>query len=213
MASVLIVDDNHTFADALQIAIDGDPNLHCVGIADSIGEAVEAVRRTDPEHCFVNLDLRDGDGIEAIRALRRTASDMALTVLTGRMDSEVLRRVEDAGASNVVPKQSSLRDVLAALRSPHTGRMVLPGSIVVDLLSRREEAKQPSGVDALTAREYEVLGRMAEGTPPKVIARGMGISVHTVRGHVKNIYWKLDAHNQLEAVAIARRRGLLSTAS
>lgn len=210
--SVLIIDDNKTFADAVRIAIDADPELCCIGIASSATEAGEAVRRMDPDHCLVNLDLPDDEGIEATRAVRRLAPGMAVTVLTGRTDAEVVRRAGEAGASHLVPKQSSISDVLDALRSSHNGRMLLLGSTVVDLLSRRDQSGG-GAVDCLTAREYEVLQGMAEGAPPKVIAASMGISVHTVRGHVKNIYWKLDAHSQLEAVAIARRRGLLSYAS
>ena len=61
----------------------------------------------------------------------------------------------------------------------------------------------------LTAREHEVLELMAAGLDPRAIARRLGISVHTCRGHVKALLGKLGAHSQLEAVAVARQRGLV----
>lgn len=210
MSTVLIVDDNQTFADALQMAIDNDPGLQCVGIAHDADEAVEMLRHLRPERCLVNLDLPGGEGLTAVARLRQLSPSLALTVLTGRVDAEVVRAADQVGASQLVPKQSSIIDVLAALRAEHPGRMAMTGTVIIDLLGRQAERIHGSGLDGLTARELDVLRGMAEGTPPKVIASRMGISVHTVRGHVKNIYWKLDAHNQLEAVAIGRRRGLLS---
>lgn len=213
MASVLIVDDKQTFADALQIAIDADPGLECVGIAHSPDEAVQVVLREHPQRCLVDLDLPDGAGLATVAMVRQASATIALTVLTGHMSPEVVRAADQAGASQLVPKQSSIRDVLAALRAGHNGGMAVSGTVVVDLLGRQADRVQATAVDGLTCRELEVLRSMSDGTPPKVIAARMGLSVHTVRGHVKNIYWKLDAHNQLEAVAIARRRGLITNAS
>jgi DNA-binding CsgD family transcriptional regulator len=61
----------------------------------------------------------------------------------------------------------------------------------------------------LTPREQEVLLLLAEGVDARTIARRLGISVNTCRGYVKSIFLKLDAHSQLEAVAIARKHGLV----
>ena len=209
--SVLIVDDNNTFAEAMRFAIDRDPGLHCVGIAhDSVG-AVDAVHRDRPHNALVNLDVPGADGLEITRSLRQASASIALTVLTSRADPETVLGVERAGANHFIPKQSSMADVLDALRSAHNGRMTMPGTMMIDLL-RPRAPEHRHGTDGLTARELDVLRGMAGGEPPKTIARALGISVHTVRGHVKNIYWKLDAHSQLEAVAIARRQGLVTAA-
>lgn len=210
--SVLVVDDNNTFADAMRFAIERHPDLCCVGIAHDASSAHDCIRRDAPDHALINLDLTSADGLETTRMLRQAAPDMGVTVLTSRTDPETMQAAELAGASHFIPKQSSMADVLDALRSPHGGRMMLPGAMVIDMM-RRFDQQPVRDADGLTARELDVLRGMAEGLPPKTIAQGMGISVHTVRGHVKNIYWKLDAHSQLEAVAIARRRGLVSVAS
>jgi DNA-binding CsgD family transcriptional regulator len=61
----------------------------------------------------------------------------------------------------------------------------------------------------LTRRETEVLRRLEQGARTEQIARSLGISVKTVRNHIQNVFTKLDAHNRLEAVCVARRRGLI----
>lgn len=212
ITAVLIVDEMNTFADAMRLAIDRHPDLCCVGIADDVADAVGRVRHDPPDQCLVNLDMSGVNGLELTRSLRDAAPEMALTVLTSRTDPETMQLAERAGASHFLPKQSSMSDVMDALRSPRRGRMVLPGATVIDMM-RRLDPQPPHEAFGLTVRELDVLRGMAAGEPPKTIALGMGISVHTVRGHVKNIYWKLDAHSQLEAVAIARRRGLVFEAS
>jgi DNA-binding CsgD family transcriptional regulator len=63
---------------------------------------------------------------------------------------------------------------------------------------------------SLTARERQVLDLLADGNDLKAISRTLGISLHTTRGHVKNLLSKLDAHSQLEAVVTATRRGYLT---
>jgi DNA-binding CsgD family transcriptional regulator len=64
-------------------------------------------------------------------------------------------------------------------------------------------------VAGLTRRELEVLRLLADGHTPKTVARILDISVHTTRGHIKNVLWKLGEHSQLGAVAAATRLGLL----
>lgn len=71
----------------------------------------------------------------------------------------------------------------------------------------------PEDFGSLTARERQVLELLAGGNDLKAISRSLGISLHTTRGHVKNLLSKLDAHSQLEAVVTATRRGYLAPAS
>jgi DNA-binding NarL/FixJ family response regulator len=75
----------------------------------------------------------------------------------------------------------------------------------------KESAEEPTGPDTpLSPREQDVLAMLALGLRTGAIADHLGISKHTCRGYVKSLLWKLDAHSQLEAVAIARRQGLIS---
>jgi DNA-binding CsgD family transcriptional regulator len=101
-----------------------------------------------------------------------------------------------------------LADRLAALLSDAPGlRLAQPGETAdVALVS----ARTPAGPDgALTPREREVLGHLAEGVSNKTIARRLGISIHTVKFHVASLIDKLDATGRTDAVAHAARLGVI----
>jgi DNA-binding CsgD family transcriptional regulator len=101
-----------------------------------------------------------------------------------------------------------LADRLAALLSDVPGlRLARPGETVdVALVSSRAPAAPD---DALTPREREVLGHLAEGVSNKTIARRLGISIHTVKFHVASLLDKLDATGRTDAVAHAARLGVI----
>jgi DNA-binding NarL/FixJ family response regulator len=90
--------------------------------------------------------------------------------------------------------------------------MTVEGSVLSAVLGRVQATDRASATPLaaeLTDREREVLRGLSQGLDPQTIARRLGISVHTCRGHVKSILAKLEAHSQLEAVVKAIRRGLL----
>ena len=103
----------------------------------------------------------------------------------------------------------ALADRLASLLGGVTGlRLVGPGEAAVALVSRGRPG-MPADIE-LTAREQDVLALMAEGASNKMIARQLGISVHTVKFHVGSLLDKLDATGRTDAVAHAARRGVIN---
>jgi DNA-binding CsgD family transcriptional regulator len=93
--------------------------------------------------------------------------------------------------------------------------MTVSSHLLTGLLRSADGEDDPPGANAaqaggLTPREQEVLRLMGAGLDTRSVARRLGISVHTCRGHTRSVLAKLDAHSQLEAVAVAARRGLLA---
>lgn len=103
-----------------------------------------------------------------------------------------------------------LADRLAALLDGVAGlRLAAPDEAALTIVSRDRRAV-PSADIALTPRELDVLGLMAEGASNKMIARQLRISVHTVKFHVGSLLDKLDATGRTDAVAHAARRGVIN---
>jgi DNA-binding NarL/FixJ family response regulator len=206
--SVLVVDDHTTFSDLLAMALDHEPDLTCVGTAAGVARALAMVDRLRPDLVLMDVHLGDGDGIAATAQLTRTYPELRVVVLTAHVDSALMQRAADAGACCLLPKNGSLPDMLAALRSARRGGLSIhPGLLKVLITS-----KPPSSdyVPPLTPREHDVLRMLAGGSDARAIAKSLGISVSTCRGYVKNLLLKLDAHSQLEAVVIATNRGLVN---
>ena len=103
----------------------------------------------------------------------------------------------------------ALADRLAVLLGNIAGlRLAAPGEAATATVMARDPHSMPEDI-ALTQRELDVLALMAEGASNKLIARQLGISVHTVKFHVGSLLDKLDATGRTDAVAHAARRGVI----
>ena len=134
--------------------------------------------------------------------LRRTCRVLIVT----DDDSELsIRRALELGVSGYLPLGSSVETVARAVRSVHRG-----GTALHPLVTTKIALSLAS--PSLTGRELEVLRLMMRGMPNKAIASTLQRSVGTAKSHVKAILSKLDAGSRVEAVAVARRRGLVPEA-
>ncbi len=162
---------------------------------------------------LVDLVLPDGSGIAVVRALRErqpAALPVVVTIYDG--DDHIFPALQ-AGAFGYLLKEQP-REVLAAqLRRMAQGEPPLSPAVARRVLAHFAAAA-PAGRDAcggvvLTARETEVLQRIAKGYTQAEIALQLGLSRHTVADHVKKVYRKLNVSSRAEATLEAARRGLV----
>lgn len=210
---VLIVEDQVVLAEALAAALGVQPDLEVVGTPGTAADAVRAAEEHRPDVVLMDVMLPDGDGLEVTRRITRLLPGCRVIVLTGLTRPEVLAAAAAAGASGFLAKESSLAEVLGAIRAPAGTTMLVEASALRGL-ARRLEAGDDAASRAraqelgLTDREDEVLRLLGQGLDTRVIAERLVLSPHTCRGHIKNILLKLGAHSQLEAVVIGHRLGL-----
>ena len=208
---ILVVDDHKTFADLLRFALDGEDGLHCVATGHSVGEGLLLVDSYRPDLVVMDYQLGDGDGVTATAEIMRRHPGTRVVMLTAHADADLMRRAAEAGACCLLPKDGSLPDLLNALRSARAGGFVVHPALLKSLVIR--DVVRPEYVPPLSRRESDVLGMLALGMDSRAISAHLGISVNTCRGYVKSLLSKLGAHSQLEAVAIANRRGLIHAES
>jgi|EndMetStandDraft_8_1072994.scaffolds.fasta_scaffold07705_3 DNA-binding NarL/FixJ family response regulator len=204
---VLVVDDHQTFTDLLVLALDGLDDIECVGQAHDAGTARRLVDELEPDLAIMDVELGADDGIELSAELLARHADLRIVVLTAHANRSLMTRAADAGVCALLPKLGSLPSVLHALRTARRGSFVVDQSLLQTLITRT--ADEPTRHTPLSDRETDVLALMAAGMDARRAAQQLGISIHTFRGHVRHVLSKLDAHSQLEAVAIAKREGLL----
>jgi DNA-binding NarL/FixJ family response regulator len=194
---VLVVDDHSTFAELLALALDSEPDLHCVAVAADRETAIEAAREHAPDIAVVDLLLGREDGISLAADLASLRPGIRVVILTAHADQVVMRRASAAGVCGLLAKNGSLNDLLNTLRSARPGGFIVDPQLLQRLVSTRDHT--PVDLPSLTPREQEA----------RTAARSMGISLHTCRSYIKNVLAKLDAHSQLEAVATATRVGIV----
>jgi DNA-binding NarL/FixJ family response regulator len=127
-----------------------------------------------------------------------------VVLLTGRADQKMLGDAARAGVASLLPKDGNLVDLLAVLLASPRGGFVVHPALLKSLIGAEALA---SRLPHLSAREAETLDLLTIGLDVRAIADQMGVSVNTCRAYVKSVLAKLNAHSQLEAVAIARRYG------
>lgn len=209
---VLVIDDHRVFADVLRLGIDAEPDLHCAGAAHSAAEGLSLAATVPFAVAVVDLELAAGvdvtgavgagdgvSGIDVTRALLEQHPDARVIILTAHVRPDLARRALGAGASGFIGKDTSLRGVLAALRTATPQRPVLAPGLDRD-----------GCPVTLTPRENDVLRQLGRGLDAHRTAAALGISMNTTRDHIKTLIRKLGAHNQLGAVVEAQRLGLLT---
>ena len=208
MIRVLIVDDHEVLASSLAKTLDTEPDLLSVGVAGSLEKAVALIRTTAPDVLLLDHRLPDGDGVAAIGRLRELRPSMAIIVLTANAAEHLMVAAIEAGVSGFLSKTRSLGEVTSAVRAAAVGEAVISPEMLARLLPRLG-GNGRVGAAALTEREREILGLIAQGLTNAAIAEQLVVSVNTVRNHVANLLGKLGARSKLEALSIAIREGLL----
>jgi DNA-binding NarL/FixJ family response regulator len=204
---VLLVEDHDMVAEAIGLALEQTADIKVVSRARSIATALLETRRCQPEVVVLDRRLPDGDGVAAIAELMAVAGARIL-VLTGDATAAVAIRVAEAGGAGLVLKSSRLEELAAAVRQAAAGKVVFDPELLPGVLDRLTGRARGGGA-TLTRRERETLLLLAEGDSTEDISERLGVARNTARNHVQRVLEKLGARSKLEAVAIARREGLL----
>jgi DNA-binding NarL/FixJ family response regulator len=202
---VLIVDDHRSYAEALSLAVSIEPGFESIGSVSDVESAVAMVLEHRPDVVIIDWQLPVVDGVEGVRRLLVADPRLKLVMITGHADASLRRLAAMAGASAFLAKESSISEILQAVRD------AVNGDAFIDITTDAND--ETLSALSLTPREIEVLYLLAKGRDTPTIAAALYLSVHTVRGYVKEVLRKLGAHSQLEAVAVARRAGLLPDAN
>jgi DNA-binding NarL/FixJ family response regulator len=127
-----------------------------------------------------------------------------LVLTTYDTDTDILHAVE-AGATGYLLKDSPPEELFRAVRATAQGQSVLSPTVASRLVGRTRKPEP----NTLSAREIEVLTRVARGTINKIIARDLQISEATVKTHLLHIFAKLGVDDRTAAVTVALERGIL----
>jgi DNA-binding NarL/FixJ family response regulator len=206
---VLIVDDHQLFRAGVRAEL--EPLLEIAGEASSVDEAVDAIEAHGPDVVLLDVHMPDGGGVEVIRrTAARVDTQPCFLALSVSDAAEDVIAVIRAGARGYVTKNISGEELADAVRRVHDGDAVFSprlAGFVLDAFAG--PAPQPqSELDALTAREREVLQHIARGYMYKEIALRLEISPKTVEAHVSSVLRKLQLSSRHELSRWAADRGL-----
>jgi DNA-binding NarL/FixJ family response regulator len=205
---LVLVEDHDMVAEAIGLALGQVAGIEIAARCRSIAAALADTRRIQPDVVVLDRRLPDGDGIAAIGQLAEAAPDARVLVLTGEATASVAAQVVAAGGAGLVGKTSRLADLAAAVRQVAAGEPAFGPGLLAGLLDRLTGRAGAPGTP-LTSRERETLVLLGDGASTEQISERLGVARNTARNHVQRVLEKLGARSKLEAVAIARREGLL----
>ncbi|MES2512297.1 MAG: response regulator transcription factor [Pseudomonadota bacterium] len=201
---ILLVDDHQLFSAGLSILIREIAPEAVVRVANNVQKAI-----SDPqpfELILLDLHLPDASGFEGLDRLKAAYDASAIVVVSSEEDPRRIRECVQRGAMGFVPKSSSTQELFNAMRLILEGKTYLPpGCMAADL----SQPASPGGEKVqLSRRQHEVLMKVVQGKPNKVIARELGISDQTVKSHVMAVMGALGVNNRTEAVYKAAAIGI-----
>ncbi len=203
--TVLIADDHPVVRAGLRGMLAAEPGISVVAEAASGQEAIAMARRHKPDVVLMDLRMPDGDGVEATAGILAAEPAARVVVLTTyESDADIVRAVE-AGATGYLLKDAAPADLVDAIRAAALGETVLGPGVAGRLVSHlRRPACEP-----LSARETEVLARVARGETNAEIGRALHISEATVKTHLMRAFGKLGVSGRTAAVTTAIELGML----
>jgi len=199
---ILIADDHSVVREGLVSLVKRKSDMTVVAEASNGREAVDLWKEHRPDVTLLDLRMPELDGVGVIKEIREFDDGAHIIVLTTFDGDEDIYRAIKAGAKGYLLKDTAREALMESIRRVHAGETCIPPALAAKLADR------VSG-EALSAREIEVLQRIAAGKSNKEIGAELFISEGTVKTHVKSIFSKLDVVSRTEAVATATRRGLI----
>jgi len=199
---ILGVEDHPVFREGLSTVIGSQPDMVLVAQAVNAAEAISQFRQHRPDVTLMDLRLNGTDGTDALVAIRGEFCEARIIILTTSDCDGDIQRALRAGAAAYVLKSMPKDEMLAVIRSVHSGRRHVPAEVAARIAEHM-------GEDDLTGRELDVLRLIKDGYRNKQIADQLCIAETTVNFHIKNLVDKLGANDRTHAVTIAIRRGLL----
>ena len=200
--TVLSVEDHPIFREGLSMIVGSQGDMLMVAQASNAAEAITEFRRHRPDITLMDLRLPGGSGTDALIAIRGEFPHARIIMLTTSDSDGEIQRALKAGAAAYILKSMPKAELLAVIRSVHSGKRHVPPDVAARLAEHM-------GEEDLTTRELEVLRLIHDGYRNKQIADRLAIAETTVNFHIKNIVDKLGANDRTHAVTIALRRGLL----
>jgi DNA-binding NarL/FixJ family response regulator len=208
---VIICDDQAIIRDGLEMLLKLEKDIEVVGQAQDGAEAVEMVKRAQPDLVLMDLKMPGLNGIEATRQIRTQHPQVKVLVLTTYDDDEWVFDAIRAGAAGYLLKDTPRAEVIKAVKGTAAGKSFVDPAVAGKLLNRvAGKQTQPATLltDKLTEREADVLRLIARGLTNADIAERLHLSEGTVRNHVSAIFAKLEVADRTQAAVIAIQHGL-----
>lgn len=206
---IVISDDHPVFREGLRKLLEAEPGFRVVAEASDGEETVRVVRQYKPKVLLLDLAMPKGNGLETLRALNQLGIQPRTILLTASIEKEQVLEALQLGVRGIVLKDATLQVILKSIRCVNDEQFWVGQESVSDLIQAlrrlvpQHRASESTRNFGLTSRELQVIALIVAGYTNKDLAQKLGISEHTAKHHLTNIFDKLGVSNRLELVLFA----------
>ncbi len=201
MIRISIVDDDKALRESIATFINGSPGFRCASTYGSAQAALEGLPGERPEVVLMDINMAGMSGIECVARLKELMPEVQIVMLTVYEDTAQIFDALSAGASGYLLKRSNPLKLLEAIREVQEGGSPMSSSIARKVVASFQKKPAQQQHPHLSPREEAVLNLLSKGHTYKAIADEPGVSIDTIRTHLRRIYEKLHVQSRTEAVA------------
>ena len=206
---MVLADDEPLLRRGLRVLLEADDRIEVVGEASDGRQLLAVVQQYRPDVALVDVQMPGVDGLEAVRRLRTWPDPPAIALLTTFDLDDYVTTALDLGAQGFLLKDAEPEALVRAVLDLAAGGAVLDPRITARLLPQLRSAggglRESHQLDALSARERQVLGLVASGRSNSAIATELGLTEATVKSYVSTVLAKLGVENRVQAALVAHR--------
>jgi DNA-binding NarL/FixJ family response regulator len=200
LITVSIIEDSEDTRKSLITVLKEDPRMRSLNAYANAEEAIPGVLSNTPDVLLMDINLPGMSGIECVARLKARLPKLHVLMLTKYEESDLIFESLRAGASGYLLKKTLAAELIPAIEQVYAGGAPMSMQIARKVVDHFHRIRQPSSdIEKLTPREQEILALLARGAMYKEISSSLGISLNTVRMHLKHIYEKLHVQSRTEA--------------
>ncbi|HXS28842.1 MAG TPA: response regulator transcription factor [Steroidobacteraceae bacterium] len=205
---VLLVDDHAVVREGYRRLLEREPDIAVVGEAANAAQACERAFALSPDVVVMDIALPGSSGIEAMRRMLAARPQLRVLMFSMHDDAIFSSRALQAGALGYLSKASAPEVLLEAIHAVSRGERYVSPDVAANM-ARSTASSGQTGLETLTAREFEVLRLLVRGETLKDIGERLGLSEKTVANHQSAIREKLGARNAMQLARLGARLGLI----
>ncbi len=203
---VLIVDDHPIVRQGLRQIMEHEDDLMVCGEAETVQDAMVAIRDFHPDAVVADLSLKQGDGIELVRDVRAHFPKLPILVLSMHDEAIYAERILSAGANGYIMKQAAGEQFLVSLRRVLDGGIYVSeavGNSMIKKIAAGGGYTSGNPVDRLSTRELQILHMIGRGMSTRETAQSLNLSIKTVESHRQRVKRKLNLSTGAQLVQYA----------
>jgi len=219
--SIVLVDDHTIVRDGIKYLLEEDESLKVIGEGSNGLEAIELVKKLQPDLLIIDVRMPEMNGIEAVKKINSTPNNTKSIVLSMHDSEEYILESINANAMGYLLKDASKAEVLKAIHTVYNGGKYFSGdisTIIVNNLQKKASDHTPSNTITseesendynLTKKEIEILQLVLLGKTNKEISEELNKSKRTIETHRFNLMKKMDVKNLIELSSKAKEQGFI----